>query len=126
MANTFDWIEIKTKDMEKTIKFYEEVFGWKIVAKEKAEGTDYYLFDTGDMPRLNNLQRGAFWLRHKDGSPGVIVYILVDDIDAIVEKIKNHEGKVVTHKSTVGTNLIATFADPSGNILGLWEEKTLA
>lgn len=38
--------ELKVKNVEKTIKFYKDVFGWKI---EKWEGPmDYWLEMTGD------------------------------------------------------------------------------
>jgi predicted enzyme related to lactoylglutathione lyase len=38
--------ELNVKDVEKTIKFYEEVFGWKF---EKWSGPiDYWLIMTGD------------------------------------------------------------------------------
>ena len=33
MVNTFDWIEIKTRDIERAANFYENLFGWKILQK---------------------------------------------------------------------------------------------
>lgn len=55
MANTFDWVEIRVQDTERTAAFYEDLFGWQIIRKETAGGSDYWIFDTGDEPRLENL-----------------------------------------------------------------------
>jgi len=68
MANTFDWVEIRTKDIAETANFYESLFGWRIIEKETAEGFDVWIFDTGGEPRVQNLQRGGIWLR-PDGEP---------------------------------------------------------
>ncbi|MCK4432442.1 MAG: VOC family protein, partial [Methanomicrobia archaeon] len=43
MVNTFDWIEIRTGDIEKTAAFYENLFGWKVVQKIDAEGSPYWI-----------------------------------------------------------------------------------
>lgn len=123
MANTFDWVEIKTKDIEKSADFYEHLFGWKVIRKEAAEGLDYWIFDTGDKPRTENIQRGGIWLRPSGESLGVVVYIVVDDIEAVLEKIVALEGKVIAPKTEQGPAFRACFADPDGNLFGLWEEK---
>jgi len=61
MSNAFDRIEIRTNDIEKTARFFESLFGWKITEKETADGFDVWIFDTGDEPRLQNLRRGGIW-----------------------------------------------------------------
>jgi len=123
MANTFDWIEIKTRDVEQAAHFYESLFGWKITEKETAEGFDVWLFDTGGEPRVQNLRRGGLWQRPSDEPLGVVVYIVVDDIETILRKAAELGGRVVAAKIPQGPAYRAYFADPSGNVLGLWEEK---
>jgi predicted enzyme related to lactoylglutathione lyase len=125
MSNTFDWIEIKTGDIEEAAHFYESLFGWRITEKETAEGFDVWLFDTGGEPRAGNLRRGGLWLRPKDEPLGVVVYIVVDDIDAILKKVTELRGRVVGPKTPQGPAYRAYFADPSGNMFGLWEEKSI-
>jgi len=123
MANTFGWVEIRTKDIEKTADFYEKLFGWEVIAKDLADGLDVWIFDTGDEPRIQNLRRGGIWLRPKDEPLGVVVYIEVDNIDATLEKAKELGGKIVTPKTPQGPAFRACFTDPDGNLFGLWEEK---
>lgn len=58
MPNTFDWIEIRTGDLETTATFYASLFGWEITEKETADGYDVWIFDTGVAPRVENLRLG--------------------------------------------------------------------
>lgn len=76
MVNTFDWIEIRTNNIETTATFYESLFGWKTTEKETTDGFEVWIFDTGGEPRLQNLRRGGIWLRPKGEALGVVVYIL--------------------------------------------------
>jgi predicted enzyme related to lactoylglutathione lyase len=125
MANTFDWIEIRTRDIETTATFYESLFGWKVTEKETADGFDVWIFDTGGEPRVQNLRRGGIWLRPKGESLGVVVYIVVDDIETTLKKVAELGGKAVIPKAPLGAGYGAYLADPSGNLLGLYEEKSV-
>jgi predicted enzyme related to lactoylglutathione lyase len=50
--------------------------------------------------------------------PGLLVYIMVDNISATTEKIVKEGGAIMR----VHTPEIAHFRDPAGNILGLYQE----
>jgi predicted enzyme related to lactoylglutathione lyase len=126
MTNTFDWIEIRTHEIEKTAAFYQSIFGWKIKKKESADGFPVWIIDTGDNPRVENLRRGGIWLRPETEPAGIVVYIFVDDIDTTLQQVVELDGKVVSAKAPMGSGYGAFFQDPSGNLLGLYEEKTAA
>lgn len=119
MANTFDWIEIRTSNIETTADFYESLFGWKISERETA----YWIFDTGSEPRVQNLRRGGIWLRPKGEPLGLVVYIVVDDIETTLKRVMELRGKAVSPKAPLGAGYGAYFKDPSGNLFGLYEEK---
>ena len=123
MANTFDWVEIRTKDTKKSAMFYGKLFGWKIIEKETADGLDVWIFDTGGEPRIQTLRRGGIWLRPEGEPLGIVVYIVVNDIEAILKKVTELGGKVVTPKIQQGPAFRACFTDPDGNVFGLWEDK---
>ncbi len=123
MANTFDWIEIRTHDIERTGHFYESLFGWKIAAKETAGGSPVWLFDTGAEPRLDNLRRGGICLRPEGERLGIIVYVVVDDIDATLRRAVELGGKAISSRAAVGGGFVASLEDPSGNVLGLYEDR---
>ena len=114
VKNRFHWIEIRVRDLEKAKKFYGSLFDWKISGDENKDWA-YWLIDTGEKPG------GGIW-RFPEGKPlGVLIYILVDSIDATLEKVIKLGGKVVAPKSKEGENAMATIADPDGNLFGLYE-----
>ncbi len=123
MANTFDWIEIRTRDVEDTAHFFEELFGWKVLQRIDEDGSPYWIFDTGQEPRLENLRRGAFWLRPANETPRTVAYIHVQDIDATLKKAVALGGKIITPKVAEGHAFRGYFATPDGNVFGLWEES---
>jgi formylglycine-generating enzyme required for sulfatase activity len=126
MANTFDWVEITTRNGAETASFYERLFGWRIIQKQTAGGSDVWIFDTGGEPRLENLRRGGIWERPEGDPMGVVVYVVVDDIEAVLHRARELGGRVITGKTPQGRAHRACFADPSGNRLGLWEESRVA
>jgi predicted enzyme related to lactoylglutathione lyase len=123
MANTFDWIEIRVRDIGEAASFYESLFGWTVVGKETTDGFDYWIFDTGAEPRLENIRRGGLWLMPDDESVGVVVYVVVDEIERVLKKVRELGGEVVKPKTPQGGGFRAYFADPGGNLFGLWEER---
>lgn len=121
MPNTFDWVKIKTGDIESTANFYESLFGWRVIERDTADGFDVWIFDTGGEPRVQNLRRGGIWLRPSGEPLGIVVYVVVDDVETTLKKVTELGGKVVTPKTPEGSNFRATFTDSGGNLLGLWE-----
>ncbi len=123
MANTFDWVEIRTDEIEETAAFYQALFGWQIIAREKTAGTDVWIFDTGDEPRIQNLRRGGIWLRPKGEQLGVVVYITVDDIQSTLSRVVELGGDVAGPSESTGAGQIAFFRDPCGNLIGLYQDQ---
>lgn len=123
MSNTYDWIEIRTPDVEGSAHFFERLFGWKILKRIAADRSPYWIFDTGAEPRVENLRRGAIWLRPSGEKPRTVVYILVEDIDVTLRKVVALGGKIVGSKVAEGPAFKACFATPDGNVFGLWQEK---
>jgi len=114
MPNRFNWIEIRVTDLDKAKNFYGSLFDWTITGDDNKDYA-YWLIDPGEKPA------GGMW-RFPKGKPlGVLVYVLVDDIDETLDKVVKLGGKVVVPKSREGENAMATIADPDGNLFGLYE-----
>jgi predicted enzyme related to lactoylglutathione lyase len=122
MANTFDWVEVHVADIARAAEFYEGLFGWSVVEEKTADGSDVWIFDTGGTPRTENLSRGGLWLRPPSEQLGVVVYVLVEDIEAALQKAVALGGQIVVPRTPQGPCFRACFSDPDGNVLGLWEE----
>ncbi|HQL25243.1 MAG TPA: VOC family protein, partial [candidate division Zixibacteria bacterium] len=58
------------------------------------------------------------------GRPGVTVYVMVDDLQTYLERAQQLGGKTVTPPSPIpGIGEFAMFADPDGNVIGLFKAK---
>lgn len=108
--------EIPANDPKRAIKFYEDVFEWKI---EKWDApVDYWLVTAGedDEPGIN----GAIIPRELDTT--VRDTISVDSYDASVKKIENSGGKMLTEKMDIpGMGFNGFFQDTEGNVMGIIE-----
>ena len=110
--------ELNVKDVDKTIKFYEDVFGWKI---EKWEGPiDYWLIMTGDKDEAG-IDGGLGF--EEEGFPRVVNTIKVKDVDEIIKKIEDNGGEIINPKHAVpGVGWLAYFKDNEGIVTGVMEE----
>jgi predicted enzyme related to lactoylglutathione lyase len=111
------YLEIPAIDVRQSVAFYENVFGWNIRHREAARPS----FDdaSGDVS-------GA-WVNDRPPArePGLLPYIWVDGIEAILAKVSTHGGVVVDRPkpdAPGGDCLIATVRDPAGNWIGLYQE----
>src|SRR5271165_1433978 len=105
------YLEIPALDVHESATFYERAFGWRI----RFGDTDRPSFDdtTGEVS-------GA-WVtdRTPDADPGILPYIMVADAASAVDGVVAAGGTVVLPAATYGTETLATFLDPAGNLLGL-------
>ena len=112
------WFEIPVDDPERAIKFYEDVFGWKI---EKWDGPfDYWLITTGpdDEPGIN----GA--IMSKEMGEMVRDTIGVDSYDDFAKKIVKEGGTKLTEKMEIPKRgIMGSFKDTEGNIFAIMEPK---
>ena len=65
---------------------------------------------------------GGMLSREQAATPGPVIVVDVDSIDAALEKIGELGGSTVVGKTPVGDmGFAAYFKDPEGNVIGLWE-----
>lgn len=114
--------EIDAEKPERAIKFYEKVFGWKIV---KWEGpVEYWLVTTG---REGEPGIDGGLSRRTESKPTTINTIDVPSVDEFIKKVKDNGGTITSPKHAVpGVGWIAYFKDPEGNIFGMMEEDESA
>jgi predicted enzyme related to lactoylglutathione lyase len=111
------YLQIRAVDVAKSVNFYEKVFGWYI----RHRGTSCPSFDDA----TGNVSGAWFTDRKISGNSGLLPSIWVDNIDATLAQAASHGGIVVEspHPDFPGsTSWIATFRDPAGNLIGLYQE----
>lgn len=111
-------VEIPTKDLARTKKFYGDVFGWKF---QDVPQMNYTLFEAPSGP--------AGGLREPfdvtENRP--LNYILVDSVESAARKIKKAGGKILRDKEeAMGQGWYAIFQDPTGSIQAVWENNPKA
>jgi predicted enzyme related to lactoylglutathione lyase len=108
------YVQIPALDVRVSAAFYEKVFGWNV----RGDGTEHLGFTdaTGDMI-------GA-WVTSRDPSrePGVLLYIYVHGIDNALEQVTASDGEIVEAPYPEGDLWVATFRDPAGNVIGVWQQ----
>ena len=108
------YIEIPANDVEVSSNFYRNVFGWRL--RRRSNGS--IAFDDGVG------QVSGTWVlgRPPMSDVGLLIYIMVDEIEATTKKINENGGTIVQPIGADAPEITARFADPAGNILGLYQQ----
>ncbi len=111
-----------SKEPGKVADFYARIFGWEVHDHPEM---NYRIVETGapkEMPGIN----GGIVKPDREGPwPGnMLLYILVDDLDAYRQKVVAAGGKIhVEEQKVPGMGKFALFTDPDGRMMGLWKAK---
>lgn len=107
------YLHIPAVDPAASARFYESVFGWHVHDHDAARPS----FDDP-----SGTLSGAFVTNQQAGqAPGLLPYVYVDRIDEAVERIRALGGEIVVAPYPEGNLRVATFHDPAGNTIGLWQ-----
>ncbi|HEX3696965.1 MAG TPA: VOC family protein [Polyangia bacterium] len=108
-------IEFRSSDFARASAFYAKALGWQ--TQQNANST-YMKLDSND-----SLSTG--WVRADLGqAPGPLAYVEVDDLVATLAQVEKAGGRVIVpHRPFAGGGEVALFADPDGNVVGLWARK---
>jgi len=120
--------EIPAKDPKKSSAFYSSAFGWQF---NQFPGFEYWSAgttksDKNGMPTSPGAINGGMGKKGVMAPEAVTITIAVDDIDAALEKVTKLGGKAHGRKQPVGDmGFSAYFKDLDGNIIGLWQNKSM-
>lgn len=123
--------EIPADDIERTKKFYSDIFGWKI---EKWQGPnddsqltsaaghpiDYWIVTTTDKKGNYGITGGI--MKRQMPKHQVTNYIGVNSVEEYSSKVEKHGGKIVASKKAVpGMGYFALCLDTENNAFAIWE-----
>lgn len=111
------YIEIPAREVAESAAFYESAFGWRI--RRRSDGA--VAFDDS----VNEVSGTWVLGRSPSAEPGLLVYIMVEDAAASVEKIRKAGGEIVREIDPGAKEIVARFRDPAGNVLGIYQESAL-
>ncbi len=107
------WFEIPTTNPNTLSSFYSKVLNWQI---KRMEGIDAVEFTT---PMK---QGGMFESTLKPSTPGIVLYIAVDDIDEQLKQAELEGAKIIMTKTKISDEYgyMGSCIDPQGNHIGVW------
>jgi predicted enzyme related to lactoylglutathione lyase len=109
------YIEIPATDIPRAVEFYTTVFGWK--TRRRGDGS--IAFDDGPGEVSGTWVHG----RPPSRDAGMLVYIMVDDVAATIERVIAGGGELVQPIGADAPEITARFRDPGGNLLGLYQQR---
>jgi predicted enzyme related to lactoylglutathione lyase len=115
-AGTPSWIDLGSPDVDASVKFYGDLFGWT-ADPGSTEFGGYRMLRSG-----GKQVAGVGPLMNPQQPPAWTTYMSVDDAKATSEKAKKAGGQVLVETMQVGdAGSMAILQDPTGAVFGLWQ-----
>lgn len=105
------YLELPASDTAVMADFYESVFGWEI------GGSNRNRFSDGSGHVIGHFMSDL----EPSGEAGPRPFIYVHGFDDALRTVERQGGQIVRSKYVEGNLWVATFRDPSGNVVGIWE-----
>jgi len=108
------YIEIPADDVNVSATFFHDVFNWNIRPQNGSISFDDAVGQVSGM-----------WVTGKKSSSadGLIVHIMVDDLEESMNKIVKHGGSIREVIPIGEKEKLALFNDPAGNVFGIYQES---
>ena len=110
--NGVSYLEIPAPEPRALAQFYGAVFGWTIGGRDEEPS-----FEDGTGHVIGHFVGGTA----VGGETGIRPYVFVEDVDAILERATARGAAVVRDPYPEGGLRVATFRDPAGNVVGVWQ-----
>jgi predicted enzyme related to lactoylglutathione lyase len=108
------YIQIPAGDVQRSAEFYRRVFGWTTRTNDHG----HLSFDdaTGEV--------SGSWVtgRPPSADPGLLIYVMVDSVEAALEAAVAAGGEVVQPIGVDAPEITARVLDPGGNVIGIYQE----
>jgi hypothetical protein len=107
------YLGMPARDPAESAEFYRTVFGWEI--RGSADGLS---FSDGTGHVIGHWRTDL----PVAGEAGIRPYIYVTQLSEVLRAAADNGGQILTSPYQEGSLTIATFRDPAGNVIGVWQE----
>jgi uncharacterized protein len=111
------YIDIPATEVAHSAAFYSRVFGWTV--RQRGDGATSFDDTTGQVS-------GTWTIGRPPATPGFVIYVMVRDIEATLKSVTENGGKIVQPVGADLPEITARVSDPAGNVIGVYQERTLA
>jgi uncharacterized protein len=108
------YIELPSRDVKESADFYHHVFGWHV--RTRGDGAAAFDDTVNEVSGTWRTDRKPFT------ELGILIHIMVYDIEATMKLIVENGGKITQPVEMDAPEITARFSDPTGNILGLYQQ----
>ena len=118
---SFSWADCSTSDAAAGKQFYADLMGWGFEDMPVGEGMNYTMFtrDGEYVAALSGMSPGEQMPPHWG------CYVTVDDVDALVERVKVLGGSVFMEPFDIfDSGRMMVIGDPDGALLSLWQPRS--
>ncbi|MGH8829283.1 MAG: VOC family protein [Jiangellaceae bacterium] len=115
------WVDLGSPDVEASVRFYNELFGWTSAVAEEREARGYTTFskDGAAVAAVGPTMS-------EDQPPTWMSYFATDDANAVVRRVEAAGGQVVMAPMDVmGYGRTAVFFDQAGAAFAVWQAGSM-
>jgi len=113
-AGGISYLRIPAQDRRSAAAFYHDVFGWEVGLDR-----DDPSFEDGTGHVIGHFVSD---LQVAGEEAGPRPYVYVERVDETLGKVISQGGQMVAAPYPEGDLWVATFRDPAGNVLGIWQQ----
>lgn len=126
-TNVLTWFEIPVTDIDRAKTFYETILDITMVKRSDGqEEAVFFPFNPNIVQATSGRVTGVLskTARNSPSATGTLVYINASpDIQAVLDKVEQAGGKMVTARMQIPAGYIALIIDSEGNKIGLHAEQ---
>ena len=111
------WSELTTRDVERNLSFYSDVFGWDIETTDMGEMGLYHLLQVSGRSVAGCMTMDASW--PDDLPTHWMTYFAVDDVDATSSRCTELGGAVPVSAFDTPVGRMAVLNDPNGAVFSI-------
>ena len=106
------YLRVPAPDPQASAAFYEAVFDWTVDVSRREPS-----FEDGTGHVIGHLVSDAAVA----GEAGIRPYVYVESVDDTLRRVSDQGGALVEAPYPEGNLRVATFRDPAGNVIGVWQ-----
>jgi len=121
MKNAISWFEIPATDLARAQKFYETIFGVKLINMDMPN-IKMRMFPLEDMMGVGGAVVDSGGFHKPSATDGPLIYLNGNpDVQLVLDKVEKAGGKVVVPKTQISPEYgyMGVFTDTEGNRIGL-------
>jgi predicted enzyme related to lactoylglutathione lyase len=118
VTGQFCWVELQTKDVAASKKFYAALFGWALDDMPMPEGS--YTMAALDGNHVAGLMKLPEQASKMGAPPNWASYIAVDDVKKTTDAAEKLGGKILMGPTAMGPGTFSVIQDPTGGVFLTW------